>query len=70
MVVVVAAYMYVCVSHVCLVPMETRRGIRSFVRAVTDGYELAALWVLQNQPGPLEEPQVLYPWLKILLICL
>ena len=33
------AFMHVCAPHVCLVPMETREGVRSPGTGVTDGCE-------------------------------
>lgn len=44
--------MYICVTHVCLVPAETRRGFASPGPGATDGCK-PPCWCRESNPGPL-----------------
>lgn len=47
-------YLYVCVSHSCLVPTEPEARVRSHDTRVVDGCELPyGCW--EPSPGPLQE---------------
>lgn len=50
---------YVCVPHVCSMRESQKRGLDSLEQELTDSCLLAAVWMLETKPGPLDEQQAL-----------
>lgn len=44
--------MYVCVPHVCLVPVGSEEGIRIPRTRVVDGCEPVTMWLIKANPEP------------------
>lgn len=55
----VFAYMYICVSHACLVPEDTREDAGPPRPGIPDGCGAAACEHWEPNPGPFREQQIL-----------